>query len=45
MEVSHEEFLTILQEKDKYEKMKENVKNVYEKQEIKRINSANSKTQ
>ena len=33
MEISHEEFITILKEKDKYEKMKENVRNVSEKQE------------
>ena len=26
MEISHEEFITILNEKSKYEKMKENVK-------------------
>ena len=25
MEISHEEFITILKEKDKYEKMKENL--------------------
>ena len=31
METSHEEFITILKEKDKYEKMKENVRNVSEK--------------
>ena len=30
MEISHKEFVTILKEKDKYEKMKENVKNVSE---------------
>ena len=33
MEISHEEFITILKEKDKYEKMKENVRNVSGKQE------------
>ena len=47
MEISHEEFITILKEKDKYEKMKENVRNVSEKLEEKRenmrLNSANSK--
>ena len=31
MEISHEEFITILKEKDKYEKMEENVRNVREK--------------
>ena len=28
MEISQEEFISILKEKEKYEKMKENVKNV-----------------
>ena len=31
MEISHEEFITIMKEKDKYEKMKENLRNVSEK--------------
>ena len=31
MEISHEEFITILKEKDKYEKMKENLRNENEK--------------
>ena len=48
MEISHEEFITILKEKDKYEKMKENVRNVSEKleekQENMRLNSVNSRT-
>ena len=43
MEISHQEFITILKEKDKYEKMKENLRNVSEKLEGKeenmRINS------
>ena len=47
MEISHEEFITILKEKDKYEKMKENVRNVSEKleekQENMRLNSVNSR--
>ena len=47
MEISHEEYSTILKEKDKYEKMKENVRNVCEhleeKQEYMRLNSVNSK--
>ena len=30
MDISHEEFITILKEKDRYEKMKENVRNVSE---------------
>ena len=33
LEIGHEEFITILKEEDKYEKMKENVKNVNEKLE------------
>ena len=37
MEVSHAEFITIMKEKDKYQKLKENVKNVSEKQENMRI--------
>ena len=48
MEISHEEFITIFKEKDKYEKMKENVRNVSEKleekQENMRLNSVNSRT-
>ena len=48
LEISHEEFITILKEKDKYEKMKENVRNVSEKleekQETMRLSSVNSKT-
>ena len=47
MEISHEEFTTILKEKDKYEKMKENLRNVNEKldekQENMRLNSVNSR--
>ena len=35
VEISHKEFTTILKEKDKYEKMKENVRNVSEKLEEK----------
>ena len=31
MEISHQEFITILKEKDKYEKMKENGRNINEK--------------
>ena len=42
-EISHEDFVTILGEKNKYEKMKENVKNVSEKQDNTRLNSVNSK--
>ena len=43
MEISHEEFNAIIREKQKYERMKENVRNVSEKQENMRLNSVNSK--
>ena len=33
MEISHEEFITILKEKDKCEKMKENLRNINDKLE------------
>ena len=45
MEISHEEFDTFVKEKDKYEKTKEIVRNVSEKQGNMRLNSVNSKTQ
>ena len=41
LEISQEEFVAIFKEKDKYEKMKENVRNENEKQEIIRLNSFN----
>ena len=49
MEISHEEFVTIIKEKDKYEKMKEYLRNVSErnsaeKQENMRLSSVNSRT-
>ena len=44
MEIIHEEFDTILKEKKKYQKIKENVRNETEKQENVRLNSINSKT-
>ena len=47
MEISHEEFTKILKKKDKYEKMKESVRNVIEKIEEKsknmRLNSVNAR--
>ena len=44
MDISHKEFITILNEKDKYEKMKENVRNIREKLEKeKQKNSVNSR--
>ena len=41
MNISHEEFITILKEKDRYERMKENIKdkNEYKKQEIVKFSS------
>ena len=49
LEISHEEFITIFKEKDKYEKMNENERNIKErssaeKQENMRLNSVNSRT-
>ena len=48
MEIRHEEFITVLNEKDKSEKMKENERNINEKLEEKtenvRLNSVNSRT-
>ena len=44
VEISHEEFIAIFKEKGKYEKMKENVRNVSEKQENVRLNCVNSRT-
>ena len=48
MEISHEELNAITREKQKYERMKENVRNVSErssakKQENMRLNSVNSR--
>ena len=45
MAISHEEFITILKEKDKYEKMKNNLRSENETSyEIMRLNSVKSKT-
>ena len=41
MEISHEEFVSILKEKDKYEKMKKNLRS---KNETMRLSSIKSKT-
>ena len=43
-EISHEEFITIFQEKDKYEMMKENLRNVTKKQENTRLKIVNLRT-
>ena len=46
METSHEEFATILKEKDKYEKMKESLRseNEMKKQENMRLSNIKSRT-
>ena len=44
MEISHEEFITILNEKDKYEKMKDNLRSEKEKYKTIRLSSVKSKT-
>ena len=45
MDVSHEEFITILKGKDKYEKMKKNLRRENEElNEIMRLSSVKSKT-
>ena len=44
MDISHEEFITILKEKDRHEMMKENLRNKNEESyEIMRFNSMKSK--
>ena len=43
MEISHEEFITILKEKEKYEKMKDNLRSENEKYEIMRLSTVKSK--
>ena len=46
MDISHEEFITISKEKDRYEMMKDNLKNKNgESYEIMRFNSVKSKIQ
>ena len=44
IEISHEEFIAILKEKDKYGKMKDNLRSENEKQEIIGLSSIKSKT-
>ena len=44
MEISHKEFITNLKEKDKYEKMKGNLRSENEEYEIMRLSSIKSKT-
>ena len=44
MEISNEEFITILKEKDKHEKMKANLRSENQKYEIMRLSSVNLRT-
>ena len=44
MKMIHAEFITILKEKDKYEKMKTNLRSENEKYEIRKLSSVKSKT-
>ena len=44
MKISHEEIITNLKEKHKYEKMKDNVRNENEKYEILRLSVIKSRT-
>ena len=44
MEISHEEFITILKEKDKYEKMNDNLRTENENYEIMRLSGIKSRT-
>ena len=43
MDISHEEFVTILKEKDKYEKMKDNLRSENAEYKIVRLSSEKSK--
>ena len=45
MDISHEEFVTILKEKNKYEKMKENLRSENEEYKIMRLSSIKSRIQ
>ena len=44
MGISHQELVTILKQKDKYEKMKDNLRSENQKWEIMRLSSVKSKT-
>ena len=44
IKISHEQFSTILNEKDKYEKIKDNLRNENEKYKIMRLSSIKLKT-
>ena len=44
LDISYEEFIRVLKEKDKYEKMKENLRSENEEYKIMRLSSIKSKT-
>ena len=44
LDISHEEFIRILKEKDKYERMKENLRSKNEEYKIMRLSSISSTT-
>ena len=44
MEITHKESVTVFKEKDKYQKMKENLRTENKKQEIMRLSGIKSKT-
>ena len=44
LDISHEEFIRILKEKDKFERMKENLRSENEEYKIMRLSSIKSKT-
>ena len=44
MEITHEKFITILKEKDKYEKMKDDLRSENEKYEIMKLSRVKSRT-
>ena len=44
LDISHEEFVRTLKEKDKYEKLKENLRSENEEYKIMRLSSVKSKT-
>ena len=44
LDISHEEFIRVLKEKDKYERMKENLRSENEEYKTMRLSSIKSKT-
>ena len=45
LNINHKEFITILKEKDKYERMKENLRSENEEYKIMRLSSIKTKTE